>query len=711
MKQKCLFLLVFMLFLSNGIRTPQVKAQTESSPTNLLLPKPQQLSENGASFSLNRDVHLTDPTGSELLASLFTTAEEAPATVTVNLVDAATLGTFDYTLAGFDNEGYKLNVATDAITITAVTKTGVIRAAQTLKQLAAAADGAYIQGVDITDYPAFKLRGYMHDVGRSFISFDELKKEIDLLARFKVNVFHWHLTDNQGFRFESKVYPQLNQASNMTRFAGSYYTQEQCTELEAYAAERGIIVIPEIDMPGHSTAFTNAMGYTMSSDAGKVALKALLSELAAAFPLAPYIHMGADEAGTTAAFVNEMSQYIKETLGRKCIVWNPISGVSISTSTLPYIDMTEMWSTSGRKISGVPNIDCRYNYINHFDVFADLVGIYKSNVYYAQQGSSEVAGAITAIWNDRKTATETDIISQNGLYAHALATAERGWMGGGNQYIEVGGTTLPNSGSEYEEFVDWERRFLHYKDTWLSEEPIPYVKQTNVKWRITQAFPNGGTASAVFPPETATDDILPDQFTYEGKTYTTSMATGAGIYLRHVWGTTVPAFYSSPALNTTAYAWTYVYSPTEQTAGALIEFQNYSRSENDKAPDAGNWDRKGSRIWVNGEEVLPPTWTNSGKSINSEVDLGNENFPAREPISIHLNAGWNKVLLKLPYVSASNIRLNKWMFTFVLTDATGRNALDGIVYSPIQSLDENVEGVVSLIGEVKQYVNENCGTA
>ena len=421
--------------------------------------------------------------------------------------------------------------------------------------------------------------------------------------------------------------------------------------------------------------------------------------------------MGADEAGTTAAFVNEMSQYIKETLGRKCIVWNPISGVSISKANLPYIDMTEMWSTSGRKIDGLPNIDCRYNYINHFDVFADLVGIYKSNVYYAQQGSSEVAGAITAIWNDRKTPTETDIISQNGLYAHALATAERGWMGGGSQYIEVGGTTLPNSGSEFEAFADWERRFLHYKDTWLADEPIPYVKQTNVKWRITQAFPNGGTAAAVFPPETATDDILPDQFTYDGQTYTTSMATGAGIYLRHVWGTTVPAFFSNPQLNTTAYAWTYVYSPTAQTAGALIEFQNYSRSENDKAPDAGNWDRKGSRIWVNGTEVPAPTWTNSGKSINSEVDLGNENFPARAPMPVSLQAGWNKVLLKLPYVSASNIRLNKWMFTFVLTDAEGRNALEGITYSPIQSLDANIDGVVTTIGDIKTYVHSKCGTA
>lgn len=682
-----------------------------STATSLLMPKPQQLTENGASFDLSRTVSLTDPTGSTLLASLFTTGSGGSATVTVNLVSASTLGTFDYTLAGFDNEGYRLSVTANSITITAVTKTGVIRAAQTLMQLSAATNGASIPGVEITDYPAFKIRGYMHDVGRSFISFAELKKEIDLLSRFKVNVFHWHLTDNQGFRFESKTYPQLNQAANMTRFAGSYYTQAQCTELEAYAAERGVIVIPEIDMPGHSTAFTNAMGYTMSSDEGKAALKVLLNELAETFPLAPYIHMGADEAGTTAAFVNEMSQYIKETLGRKCIVWNPISGVTINTTNLPYIDMTEMWSTSGTKISGLPNIDCRYNYVNHFDVFADLVGIYKSNVYYAQQGSSEVAGAITALWNDRKTATETDIISQNNLYANALATAERGWMGGGNQYIETGGVMLPNSGSEFEEFADWERRFLHYKSTWLAGEPIPYVKQTNVKWRITDPFPNGGTASTVFPPEESTDEILPDEFTYNGNTYTTGMATGAGIYLRHVWGTQIPAYFAAPALNTTAYAWTYIYSPTAQTAGALIEFHNYGRSENDRAPDAGSWDRKGSRIWVNGTEVAPPTWTNSGVSISSEVALGNENFPARTPISISLKAGWNKVFLKLPYVSASGIRLNKWMFTFVLTDATGTNALDGIIYSPIQSMDENVDDLVAVIGEVKQYVNSVCGTA
>ncbi|MBP3227452.1 MAG: family 20 glycosylhydrolase [Bacteroidaceae bacterium] len=697
-----------------ALLTVALAAQAQVSPSEavgVLMPKPQRITADGTSFALGRAVKIDDPTDCELLAALFTTDDDAAVTVSVRLVSDADLGTFDYTLAAFPNEGYRLSVTPDAIAITAASPTGVIRAAQTLRQLADATGGTAIASVEVTDYPAFKLRGFMHDVGRSFITFDELLKEIDLLARFKVNVFHWHLTDNQGFRFESKAFPALNSAANMTRFPGLYYTQAQCTELERYAASRGITVIPEIDMPGHSATFTSTMGFTMSSDQGRAVLKTLLGELATAFPLAPYIHMGADEAGTTAAFVNEMSQYIHDELGRRCIVWNPISGVSISTATLPYIDMTEMWSTSGKKIDGVPNIDCRYNYVNHFDVFADLVGIYKSNIYYAERGSAELAGAITAVWNDRKTPGQTDIIAQNNLFANALATAERGWMGGGRQYIETGGTTLPNSGEEYEEFCDWERRFLYYKDTWLADEPVPYVRQTDVRWRITDAFPNGGDAQAVFPPEESTDDLLPDAFAYNGQTYATGMATGAGIYLRHTWGTTVPSYYTNPALNHTAYAWTYVYSPEEQTAGALVEFQNYGRSENDQAPDAGQWDRKGSRLWLNGEELLPPAWGNTGRTINAEADLLNENLTAREPLQVTLRKGWNKVFLKLPYVTANGVRLNKWMFTFVLTTPDGRHALDGITYSPNQCLDDAAEQVATLISEINRYVLSVTGDA
>ena len=115
--------------------------------------------------------------------------------------------------------------------------------------------------------------------------------------------------------------------------------------------------------------------------------------------------------------------------------------------------MTQMWSSSGKVINGMPNIDCRYNYTNHFDVFADVVGIYRSNIYYEQKGNPEVAGTISAYWNDRKTATEEDIIKQNNLYANVIASAERAWMGGGKQYIEVSGTMLPNSGEEFDEFA------------------------------------------------------------------------------------------------------------------------------------------------------------------------------------------------------------------------------------------------------------------
>lgn len=611
-------------------------------------------------------------------------------------------GAYDYPLHGYENEAYQLDVATNRITIRAVTATGVIRARQTLAQLTE--EFGQVPVVSITDWPAFKLRGLMHDVGRSFISIDELKKEIDLLARFKMNTFHWHLTDNQGFRFESKRHPQLNQESSFSRYAGQFYTQEECKALEAYARERGLIIIPEIDMPGHSQAFTRAMGFTMESQQGRAVLKELLEELCETFPHAPFIHMGADEAGTTAAFVNEMAAHIQG-LGRKVVVWNPISGVNISTTTLPTIGMTSMWSTSGRKIAGLPNIDSRYNYINHFDVFADLVGIYKSQVYYADRGNSEIAGAITAIWNDRKVPTQEAIIRQNNMWANALATVERCWKGGGRQYIETGGVTLPNSGEEHDEFADFEQRLLWHKARSLNAENILYVKQTNVRWRITDAFPNGGNASAQFAPEQG----LAKSYTHNGQTYGTRLATGAGIYLRHVWGTTVPAFYAQPALNTTAYAWTHVYSPAEQEVGALIEFQNYSRSENDHAPEAGQWDRKGSLIWLNDQPIAPPTWGNTGKSINAETDLLNENFTAREPHRLTLKQGWNKVFLKLPYVNASNVRLNKWMFTFVLTDLEGKNALDNVVYSPDMRLDEQADLVAAKLDEMRQHIHSLCG--
>ena len=605
-----------------------------------LLPRPQYGGEtDSGNFALHRAVNVTYLGGAErcaLLEELFAdygcTLAEDGAKVTVTLVDAIE-GAHDYELYGYDNEAYTLQVTGDEIDIEAVASVGVIRAAQTLAQLLEGSDGIAVPSVAITDWPAFKLRGYMHDVGRSFIPADELVKQIELFSRFKVNTFHWHLTENQAWRFEVKAYPQLTSAASMTRYEGSYYTQEDCRRVMAAAKKHGVIVIPEIDMPGHSAAFERAMGFGMQTEEGKKVLKAALDEVVEVFADAPYIHIGGDEVSTTAAYLNEMIAYV-ESKGKKAGVWNPINGISQDNLNA---SLAQMWGTRGYVASGKANIDCRYNYTNHFDVFADLVGIYKSNIYYESKGSAKVAGAISACWNDRKVESVTDIMAQNNVYANVIATAERAWVGGGKRYIDNctnggtnggGGVMLPNSGDEYEEFADWERRFLFHKAHSLKGEPIPYVKQSNVRWRITDAFPNGGDVAKVFPPEEQMNaaGILPDTYTYNGATYHTGMATGAGIYLSHTWGKSIiNAYYEAPAYNQTAYAWTYVYSPEAQTVGAQIEFQNYSRSEQDPVPAAGNWDLYGSNIWLNGTPIAAPSYQNTGASISSkEVTLKNE---------------------------------------------------------------------------------------
>ena len=702
-----------------------------------LLPRPQQVTvtENAEAFELSGNVAINYADGAAqcaLLEEFFTsngcTIGQSGKQVNVSLV-ASIDGAYDYELHGYENEAYTLEITANEINITAVTATGVIRAAQTLTQLAEGWDGTpALEALTMKDWPAFKLRGYMHDVGRSFISLDELVRQVEKFSRFKVNTFHWHLTENQAWRFEVKAYPELTSSESMTRFPGQYYTQEDCKLLMAVAKKHGVIVIPEIDMPGHSEAFERAMGFGMQTEEGKVVLKKVIDEAVEVFADAPYIHIGGDEVSTTAAYLNEMIAYAESKgKGMKGGLWNPINGIAQKdlNNTL-----AQMWGTRGYLEAGKANIDCRYNYTNHFDVFADLVGIYKSTIYYSQQGSADVAGAISGCWNDRKVADEVAIMAQNNVWANVIATAERAWIGGGKQYIDNatntpadykknpygGGVMLPNSGDEYEEFKSWEERFLFHKANSLKGEPIPYVKQTNVRWRITDAFPNGGSETAAFGPEeagmTASTDLLPEVFNHDGKTYYTGMATGAGIYLSHTWGSSIiNAYYSNPQYNHTAYAWTYVYSDKEQKVGAQIEFQNYSRSEQDGAAPAGKWDHFGSKIWINGEEIAAPTWDNTGVSISSkEVELKNENFPGRKPIEVTLKQGWNKVFLKLPYMN-KGYRLKKWMFTFVLTDTEGKNAVEGLIYSPNQCKDEATELVAAKISEIKRDRVNLIGTA
>ncbi len=645
-------------------------AQTSIS----LLPKPQLYKDTGKNFTMGK-VKLSTPVlrpewevfimnaGGEIV-------EHSSSVIEVELVPSIE----EARLNGA--EAYRLSVSNKRIKIEAVTEQGVYWAMQTLRQLERKkGKRSSVAGCEIVDWPAFRIRGFMQDVGRSYISMEELKREIEILSRFKINVFHWHLTENQAWRLESKIFPMLNDSVNTIRMPGKYYTLEEARDLVDFCKKHQVLLIPEIDMPGHSAAFVRAFRHDMQSPEGMKILKLLLDEVCETFDV-PYLHIGTDEVEfTNPHFVPEMVAYVRSK-GKKVISWNP--GWHYKPGE---IDMTHLWSYRGKAQPGIPAIDSKFHYLNHFDVFGDIVALYNSRIYDQAEGSEDIAGTILALWHDRLIDNEWNLVIENGLYPNMLAIAERAWRGGGTEYFDGLGTILPPEDTEaFKEFADFEKRMLWHKEHTFKGYPFAYVKQTNVKWNITDAFPNGGDMDKVFPPE----QELKDTYHYNGNTYGVRQAIGAGIYLRHVWGDMVPAFYADPKENHTAYAYTWVYSPKDQEVGLWAEFQNYSRSEMDLAPLPGKWDYKGSRIWINGHEILPPVWTATHKVKSYEAPLGNENCVGRLPLAVHLNKGWNKVFLKLPIgkFKMDETRLVKWMFTTVFVTLDGEEAVEGLIYSP-----------------------------
>ena len=564
--------------------------------------------------------------------------------------------------AKFQEEAYHLLITKKGILLEATTPKGMYWGRQTLEQLKTTKNKKiYLPQCEITDWPAFRIRGFMHDVGRSFIPVEELKREISLLSRYKINVFHWHLTENQAWRLECKKYPQLNAPENMERENGKFYTLEEARQLVEFCKQHQVLLIPEIDMPGHSAAFERTFKTDMQSEKGTQILKDIIDEVCATFDV-PYLHIGTDEVQfTNPEFVPMMVKYIRDK-GKKVISYNP--GWNYKPGE---IDMTQLWSYRGKAQKGIPAIDCRYHYANHFDTYADLVAMFNSRIYNQPEGSDDLAGCIVAFWNDRYIDNTPQLLAENNFYPYMLTLAERAWRGGGNCYFDGKGTLLwEDEPEQLAAFKEFEDRLLWQKNTWLKEVPFPYVRQTQSEWQITDAFPNGGDLNKVFPPEENEDSV----YQYEGKTYKTRKIIGNGIYLRHVWGTLVPGFYANPQENHTAYATRWIYSPKERKTKLALEFQNYSRSESDLAPRQGTWDYKCSRAWLNGQEIMPPVWKNTNTERSNEITLKNENYMSRPAIDITLKNGWNKLMLKLPVgkFSSKETRLVKWMFTAALVD-------------------------------------------
>lgn len=349
-----------------------------------LIPYPANLTRNEGTFNLKQLTAITTPAGDEAVARYaqeFATQLEKTSgiKVPVNPTTAATslVMTKDATLA---HEAYKLTVNEAGINIAAADSTGFFYAIQTLKQLmphaiynrngASTAIDWTVPCVEIADQSQLGHRGYMLDVARHFFSKTEVKRILDIMATYKMNRFHWHLTDDQGWRIDIPEYPKLAQvgavrkgsfvnAGGSSKFfddteygRGMYYTLDDLREIVAYAKNLNIEIIPEIDLPGHMVAAVAAYPelscdptkkYEVRIDGGISKdvlnigkdetidfLKCVLGHMAEVFPY-KYIHLGGDECPTDQwsknadclkrvkdeglAGVNELQSWLVEKLG------------------------------------------------------------------------------------------------------------------------------------------------------------------------------------------------------------------------------------------------------------------------------------------------------------------------------------------------------------------------------------------------------------
>lgn len=393
--KKLTIALLFAVALLTGCATGQKDVVTLPSPA--IIPEPARLEVKDGVFQLTDQTAIALKADDELAGS---TAEVLNymlqpvlgADLQVNMDNAANIILFETDPAIDHPEGYRLNVTDDQIIVSASTAAGYFYGLQTLRQLWEIAkkenEGKLlIPQVKIEDHPRFEWRGMMLDVSRHFFPKEFIKKFIDYLAMNKLNTFHWHLVDDQGWRIEIKKYPLLTEKGawrvnkehlhwnsrpkpeegEVADFGG-FYTQEDIKEIVQYAAERHVTIVPEIEMPAHVSAAIAAYPwlsckqepipvpsggvwpitdiYCAGNDSTFMFLEDVLTEVIELFP-SQYIHIGGDEATKTeweqcvkcqrrikdedledvhelqSYFISRVEQFLNAK-GRKLIGWDEI---------------------------------------------------------------------------------------------------------------------------------------------------------------------------------------------------------------------------------------------------------------------------------------------------------------------------------------------------------------------------------------------------
>jgi hexosaminidase len=367
-----IILLLLILFYSCSSNKP-MDLNAES-----IIPKPIMVSATGSSFELTASASImteADNPGMKEVANQLAfllrpaTGFELPVVEDISEGGKGNIHLLHVHDKELGNEGYEIEITKGFVRLGANTNEGLFRAVQTLRQLFPAdiekkelQQGPWLVATGtIRDYPEYAYRGAMLDVSRHFFGPDMVKKYIDLLAAYKINQLHLHLSDDQGWRIEVKSWPKLTGIGSSTEVGGGeggFYTQEEYKDIVRYAADRYITIIPEIDMPGHTNAalasyaelncdgkqkdlYTGTeVGFSTLCTDSEITYKFVddvVRELSELTP-GPYIHIGGDESHVTKKddyiyFVDRVQQIVQQH-GKVMIGWEEVAQADLSSSSI-----------------------------------------------------------------------------------------------------------------------------------------------------------------------------------------------------------------------------------------------------------------------------------------------------------------------------------------------------------------------------------------
>lgn len=501
-------------------------------------------------------------------------------------------------------------------------------AKQTLSQLTD--EKGRIPDVVIHDWSAYPFRGFMHDTGRNFQSIEMLKETIDLMSLYKINYFHWHLTDNPAWRIECNVYPQLNdsQYQRPGRDCGKFYTYDEIRELISYAKERGITIMPEIDMPGHSAYFRSAFGFSMDSEEGMKVLEKCIDEFCNEIPvsLCPYLHVGSDEVyiADPKGFM-QFTESLCKKHNRIAMAWDP--GLPSDSTTVRQIWNTAAGSNAAQTKKGGKYVDSFMGYLNYYDpiYFTNKVFLHKACAQDIPD-TTNALGGILCLWNDVRVDDKSRIALHNGMINGMMTFSERFWNGGNGTWDEL---------------VDFEDKMLYHKDNIVNNHDVRWYPNANTLWKI----------------KIGDHEILEAR---GGAVDVNDLCTENSITV----GDTI-----------SAWAMTEIYSDEDCCIKAWVGFEAAARSNRISGGigPQGRWENNG-RLFVNGEEYFPAQeWNepekyrfhyNTWHQPEEELPYTDEQFYwMREPVTLKLNKGNNEIRLYIP----KTFKGQRWSFGLVST--------------------------------------------